>query len=74
MKHAPAPSGSLPSVFASVGLNLSDFEMNSNTSEPMTKLYKLLTGNSDARHAREHSSLQKLALTPPSQNKEMKGK
>lgn len=47
-KHAPAASGSLPSVFASVGLNLSDFEMNSNTSELVIKLYKLLTGNSDA--------------------------
>lgn len=47
MKHTPASSGSLPSVFASVGLNLSDFEMNSNTSELTTKLYKLLTGNSD---------------------------
>lgn len=45
---AAAASGSLPSVFASVGLNLSDFEMSSNTSELTTKLYKLLTGSSRA--------------------------
>lgn len=48
--------GSLPSVFASVGLNLSDFETNSKTSELMARLHKLLTGNSDARDASGYKS------------------
>lgn len=48
VKQTPASAGSLPPVFASVGLNLSDFEISSNTSELMAKLHKLLTGNSNA--------------------------
>lgn len=55
-KQTPALTGSLPSVFASVGLNLSNFEMNSNTSELMAKLHKLLTGNSNARRCQANFS------------------
>lgn len=52
-KQAAASAGPLPSVFASVGLNLSDFEMSSHTSELLGKLHKLLTGtrNAGQRHS-----------------------
>lgn len=41
---ASASTGCQPSVFASVGLNLNDFELSGDTSELMAKLHKLLTG------------------------------
>lgn len=44
LKQTPASTGCQPSVFASVGLNLNDFELSGDTSELMAKLHKLLTG------------------------------
>lgn len=49
-KQTPASAGSQPSVFASVGLNLNDFELSGDTSEPMAKLHKLLTGESNVQN------------------------
>lgn len=47
LKQTPTSAGSQPSVFASVGLNLNDFELSGDTSELMAKLHKLLTGESN---------------------------
>eukprot|EP00066_Takifugu_rubripes_P026953 XP_011616219.1 PREDICTED: protein FAM208A-like isoform X1 [Takifugu rubripes] len=60
-KQAPASAGSQPSVFASVGLNLSDFEPSSDTSELMAKLHKLLT---DLTQAAEGFTIQEVPREP----------